>query len=68
MSYQPPTRAPRAIATTDERLTRTAAMHVLVSLHRELAPLSTANKNRVLLELRQLMADELEALETTTTV
>lgn len=66
MTYFPP---PRAIEQPpdDARLCSNTVDRIKKDIGRELLHLSTANKNRVLLTISEIIAQQLEALETDTT-
>ena len=66
VTYFPP---PRAVEQQpdDARVCTNSVDRIKKDIGRELTHLSTANKNRVLLTISEIIAQQLEALETDTT-
>jgi len=62
MPEQPTPRAQRPNAWTSDTPKSRAYEHIAAATHAALEPLSTADKNRVLLALHQLIVDQLDAL------
>ena len=64
MPWQAPTRNLHARDQNDDTVVDGCRIRCSLKIERELAALSTANKNRVLLALNSVIAVQLEALET----
>jgi hypothetical protein len=67
MSSQAPSRTPGPRLATNDKRVRNVTNKCTCGINRELAPLTTANRNRVLLALHWHIAEQLETLNIVTT-